>query len=369
MKILFICGCLEPGKDGVGDYCRQLAAEIIRKGYAATIVSYNDAYTQTIEQTDQYVDDVGVSVVRIPSKFKSIKKIAGAKAWTQKFNPDWISVQFVPYAFHDKGLPFLLSKQLRAIGTDRKWHIMFHELWIGVSTDNLSIKQNLIKYFQKQLIYRLIDRLSPKIINTSIATYERELDFVGCEMLPLFGNIPIVNDAIASLDGDDLRVVIFGTFSSDLDGFRSQLIWLKSNAIRLKRSLQITIMGNGGKFKLESLAILCQFTDSSKIIDMGLVSEETVSKVFLSAHVGISRADAQNWGKSGSTVAMLEHGLNVILRGSKFNSVVHPILDVYAKQLFFVVDDSTTLQYRKSTASLLKPVCDIFLDKLTTHNT
>ena len=32
MKIVFICGCLEPGKDGVGDYTRRLSAELIDHG-------------------------------------------------------------------------------------------------------------------------------------------------------------------------------------------------------------------------------------------------------------------------------------------------------------------------------------------------
>ena len=45
MKIVFLCGSLEPGRDGVGDYTRMLAAEIIRKGHNAAIVALADKYS------------------------------------------------------------------------------------------------------------------------------------------------------------------------------------------------------------------------------------------------------------------------------------------------------------------------------------
>ena len=30
MNLLFICGSLEPGKDGVGDYIRRLSSELLQ---------------------------------------------------------------------------------------------------------------------------------------------------------------------------------------------------------------------------------------------------------------------------------------------------------------------------------------------------
>ena len=44
MKIAFLCGSLEPGFDGVGDYVRMLASEVIVQGHQAVIVAINDTH-------------------------------------------------------------------------------------------------------------------------------------------------------------------------------------------------------------------------------------------------------------------------------------------------------------------------------------
>ena len=41
MKLIFICGSLEPGRDGVGDYTRRLAGELIRQGHQIAIIALN----------------------------------------------------------------------------------------------------------------------------------------------------------------------------------------------------------------------------------------------------------------------------------------------------------------------------------------
>ena len=44
MKIAFITSCLEPGKDGVGDYTRSLAAESSRNGHEVCLLALNDRH-------------------------------------------------------------------------------------------------------------------------------------------------------------------------------------------------------------------------------------------------------------------------------------------------------------------------------------
>jgi hypothetical protein len=46
MKIIFLCGSLEPGCDGVGDYTRRLAGELIKQGHHIAAVALNDQYLQ-----------------------------------------------------------------------------------------------------------------------------------------------------------------------------------------------------------------------------------------------------------------------------------------------------------------------------------
>ena len=44
MKIMFICGSLEPGKDGVGDYTRRLCAHLKKHHIEVGILAYNDKF-------------------------------------------------------------------------------------------------------------------------------------------------------------------------------------------------------------------------------------------------------------------------------------------------------------------------------------
>ena len=46
MVILFLTGCLQPGKDGVGDYTRLLARECIRQGQACCLIALDDPYVR-----------------------------------------------------------------------------------------------------------------------------------------------------------------------------------------------------------------------------------------------------------------------------------------------------------------------------------
>jgi hypothetical protein len=56
MKLLFITGCLEPGKDGVGDYTRELATECARRGHAVFLISLNQQPGVTLSTLVRFAD-------------------------------------------------------------------------------------------------------------------------------------------------------------------------------------------------------------------------------------------------------------------------------------------------------------------------
>src|SRR5690606_662431 len=100
---------------------------------------------------------------------------------------EWLSLQFVPYAFHKKGLPFGLGSQLRKIGGTTKWHIMFHELWIGMEV-GASQKDVIIGIIQKYIIKKFNIEIKPKVIHSQTDLYQAQLKSIGLksEILPLF---------------------------------------------------------------------------------------------------------------------------------------------------------------------------------------
>jgi hypothetical protein len=70
------------------------------------------------------------------------------------------------------------------------------------------------------------------------------------------------------------------------------------------------------------------------IHDLGEMEVEEISIQMLDADLGISRANHENFGKSGSTIAMLEHGLPVLLRGAKNENTLLEFAG-YKDQLLF----------------------------------
>src|SRR4051812_17723271 len=112
MKIVFLCGCLEPDFDGVGDYTRILASQLISQGIDAMIISLNDNYVVDQYEGQQVVNAITIPVVRLPAGRSLKDRLFKAKMWIDQFDPDWLSLQFVIYSYHPKGTPFALGPKL-----------------------------------------------------------------------------------------------------------------------------------------------------------------------------------------------------------------------------------------------------------------
>jgi hypothetical protein len=74
MKIFLLCGSLEHGKDGVGDYTRRLAGELIRQGHNTAIISLNDRFIEGVVREEQESDGTNMSVLRSSGLSKLLNK-------------------------------------------------------------------------------------------------------------------------------------------------------------------------------------------------------------------------------------------------------------------------------------------------------
>jgi hypothetical protein len=350
MKIVFLCGSLEPGRDGVGDYSRRLAGELIRQGHHVKIISLNDKSVpdqKTEVQTDESIE---IETLRLGKNLSWKTRIALAKTYIVEFDPEYLSLQFVPYSFDNKGLPFFLAKRLQFLGEGRKWHIMFHELWVGIPEVN-SLKTRITKIIHQRIIRSLIQQISPLKITTSIQTYQRALKNTKNEILPLFGNIPIYSNPNKTETSTNFIILCFGTFSSELVEFEKQIIYLQSVALYLNKRPQLWALGNGGHSKKASLIIAADIFGESNIVDFGALSLREISECFSHANIGISRSNSIFCGKSGSTIAMLEHGLPVILRGNRKQDLEENSIDAsYKDQVYFHDDNPKQFKISKKPA-------------------
>ena len=101
MKIIFICGSLERGKDGVGDYTRRLASGLIAIGCDVRMLALNDKHLVGFLHEVQLEQDQQITTLRLGKDLGWKERAVRAKVWVDAFNPSWLSLQYVPYAFQD----------------------------------------------------------------------------------------------------------------------------------------------------------------------------------------------------------------------------------------------------------------------------
>lgn len=314
MKIIFICGCLETGKDGVGDYTRRLAGELIRQNIPVGIIAYNDTFVSNEVFEHQVSENTSISCMRLPKIWSGSKRSDHAKRWVQTHNPEWLSLQYVPYAFDDKGLPIGLVKQLRYIGGAIKWHIMFHELWLGLR-NNDSLKYLVIGTIQKYLINTLKHKISIQAVHTHTQLYLRELTKLNLkpQYLPIFSNIPFneKSNEDTFLNSGKVSFVIFGSIhpNAPVKQFAQEVSAYFNSKSPLIGELVLV-----GKTGFEQEKWIYEFEiQNIEVVVLGELSSEDISNVLQEATFGITTNPAFVVEKSGTVAAMREHGLPILI--------------------------------------------------------
>ncbi|WP_264565362.1 hypothetical protein [Flavobacterium sp. N3904] len=312
MKIIFICGSLEQGHDGVGDYTRRLAGELIRQGHEILLIAIYDQSIDTISEEFQESEGSIIQVLRIPNSTKPNVRFAKSKQYISDFNPEWLSLQYVPFSFQKKGLPFGLASQLYKIGRGKKWHIMFHELWVGMDQES-PLKHKLWGNLQKYIARKIIKKLAPNAVHTQSVLYQSQLEKIDCipSYLPLFGNIAVIENNVSdiSVNKDYLNFIVFGTIhpNAPVKEFISELAqYGQINKLKIK----LNFIGRCGA-ELNRWVFLCQ-EQNIEFKVFGEQNSDTISKALSNADWGVSSTPWRQIEKSGTVAAMLEHGLNVI---------------------------------------------------------
>lgn len=310
MKIIFICGSLEPGRDGVGDYTRRLACELIRQGNLIAVLALYDRSINGIIMGKQDLEGVNIKVLRLGANESPVNRFFYAQKWIEKLNPEWLSLQYVPFSFHNKGLPWSLAKKLKKLDAGRNWHIMFHELWIGMNKED-SIRHKILGGVQKHIIKKTIDVLVPRIIHTHTRLYRAQLDKMGykSERLALFGNIPkIFQSEVKS--NDLINIAVFGGIHQ---GAKLQK-WLKN--LPKTSKYEFHFIGNNGPEQARWIEILTKNNLDHQLY--GWLGIGEISNILSKCQWGLTSTPYYLSEKSGSTAAMLEHNLIVFCIARKW---------------------------------------------------
>ncbi len=326
MNILFICGSLEYGKDGVGDYVRLLSAQLLTEGHKATVIALNDGYISSPVKEVQISKEIKICCYRIPSKESALVRLDLAKSFIKKINPEWISLQYVGFSYHKYGTSMSLFLLKNLIG-NRKLHMMLHELWCGMSK-NAGFKEKVMGKAQNIHLRALIKILNPQSIFTSIEPYAKELRNLKIESItvPIFSNIDIKEQgteedylAIISKLGltaylkkpDDFLILgFFGTVY-----YRSGLKDLLETVIRatdkLNKKLLIISVGNNRTTVLEKLAE--QPSVQVPIIKSGALEAGMVNRMIKLFDLGVLTTKANCLNKSGTGIALMDRDIPILI--------------------------------------------------------
>ena len=337
MKILFVCGSLESGKDGVGDYTRVLAQKLTELGCSGTILSLNDTYVSNTTYENIEVNHQLLKVIRIPSIKRTKERYRIAKKIIFDSKADVVSLQFVPYSFHAKGLPFSLISFFKAIEKSIVLNIMFHEIWLDKP---IKLKDRIIALLQRNIISRLCKRTN--LINATIPYNKIRLQKLNIKssIIPLFGNIPNkLNPETYKnwnlFEKKKFKILYFGAHPRD--EFKSLLIQKLERfcANKIGEVVIVCACGNSkDRYSFINLLKERLLPMNIYIEDTGFISENEIDFLMNNCSVGISRAIPEFIGKSGTAIAMLERGLPVWLPKATENKIMQ--LDFnFRKELLF----------------------------------
>jgi hypothetical protein len=329
MRIVFLCSSLEPARDGVGDYTRLLAEECFRQGHDCAIIALHDRHTVEPIEVATTPGDPAMPTLRLPAVMPWRERTRRAVAFRAAFAPDWISLQFVPYGFNDKGIVAGLTWHLLEIsGHLSRVQIMFHELWLCEELGWRGSKR-MIGAIQYHFIRRLLDSIQPAVVHTSNAAYSNILANSGncVSTLRLFGNVPPCDSVETVWIESCLQKAycnsftrehfwlfgIFGTIHPQWP-FEPLLTQLHQAAHSAGKTPVIMSIGNIG---IDGAKIWERMVQDNPgrftFIRLGVQSATRISQYLSFIDCGIATTPISIVGKSGTVASMLEHGLPVIV--------------------------------------------------------
>jgi hypothetical protein len=323
-RITLICGGLDSGRDGVGDYCRRIAGELAALGAECLVLGFND---HGVERETTESLQSSVRLIRLPARMPLRKRATRAASLLADWAPDWVSLQFVSYAFNRKGLTLAELYWLPRLLRGRRLHVMLHELWVGLGVMR-SPKNIVVGTLQRWVLMMLLDRLRPLVLHTSNDYYGAELARHGVQasVLPLIGNIPVtaesaddwLADAVICNGGPDLarrdRFWLLGLFGSIPAGWPSDHFFARLGALARasdRRALVISA-GVAGSASSPLLAAWRVKHPHIDFVALGPRSALEISQFLNSIDFGITPHPIYLLGKSGSAAAVLEHGIPLI---------------------------------------------------------
>lgn len=324
IRIAIICGSLEPGRDGVGDYTSTLATALRKLGVTVALLALSDRHISVPLAPDN-------NTLRLPTKMPVTERYRLAKDAIERWAPDWISLQFVSWDFGWKGILGEQSRLLVELTRRSSLHIMFHETWIGDGPEFIPRRISRIKRFilgrlQKLSIAIFVRKARPSLINTSNKIYQRQLAQIGvtASQLIMFGSIQLATDA----SWDHFTRLVSEKAGLTLPQDRSTAILVGVFGAIRQCPIEATLRSIFASAKGRRVIIICLgvagphapsivnewkiSVPGIEIVMLGPLSPNDLSVSFQQLDGALSLHLASVIGKSSAAAALLEHGVPII---------------------------------------------------------
>ncbi len=306
MKILFAAGGFSSG--GIADYSKLLAGELRARG--------------------QEVDFLPLSGPETAAEGAA----RGARDKIAAFRPDWISLQFNPFALQPRGLLWSKRRALAALLRGQKLHVMVHEVWLGIA-DQRGWKPRLIGALQKPAVTGLLRDLRPRLIHTSNPYYQDVLGRSGlkAELLPLFGNVPpLPGDTAARRDllGADAREDVFrlGLFSGQIGARLPASLIGALHDHAAARGQRLAVISAGRAAGID--ALFAAWRNCYPEVSFNILGErpqQELSQFMQAMDAALTHYPYYLCGKSGVAAAWLEHGVPLLTTWGDLTPGVAPV--------------------------------------------
>lgn len=300
MKIVFLADSNQPGESGVGDYALHLCARL----QALKV----DASVECLGAPNSASRDCLADRVRASQ-------------------PDWVSLQFVPYAYAHRGWVGRRTLPWKALRGRLGTHVMFHEIWIGAH-QGASLRDRAMGALQRRGIQNLMRELRPDRVHCGNRLYSAMLLRAGLpnRLLPLFGNIPVrisardpYEEVLAGIAPDRTRsgwvvAALFGSIYPS-EQLLPALRWLHAYCLRQGQRLLVVSLGHCPMAETTFAALASQLPaeDRPTFLVKGRLDATALSAWIRWADCGLATTPFNIIEKSGSAVAFAEHGVPVIV--------------------------------------------------------
>jgi glycosyltransferase involved in cell wall biosynthesis len=207
-KVVFISNNHPPKIDGVGDYTYQLGK----------------ALSGTTEVVYLNRQSLGIDHWTFSNLYKTLARLKNIK-------PDLISLQYVPFGFHSKGLPFSLLffwMLLKIRGYSLQ--VTFHEVAIGFNAN--SIRQSFAALAQRIIAWSLC--LLSNHVFTSVGLYYRMLIPFNKKTKQVYIGANFLESSKSLKPTLGIQIIIFNNRIND--GFLDAIASLKKSDILFKCS-------------------------------------------------------------------------------------------------------------------------------------